>query len=222
MDTVWHAFWTYLIFRRKPYLSLTLLGAVVPDLATFITMGINFLLYGFALETYGEPKIPAISIYASYAMHSFFLIVLIGVICYSFARRFFPFFYGLGFHAIIDYATHHTDAYPPFFPLSLMKFPSPVSYWETAYSSYAVMLVNLVLASLAFWYLLKILKRPSQLETGLFLFSVAYLLILSWFYLANQRTHELFVNGLIPLLMFIVLLSRGIISYLGPQRMRSS
>ncbi len=219
MDTVWHAFWTYLIFRRKKYLPLTLLGAVIPDIANLFMMGLNFLLYGFTMETYGAPKIPAITLYANYAMHSILLIALLGIFCYYLARPLLPLTFGLGFHAIIDYATHNADAYPPFFPLSLIKFPSPVSYWDPAHYGYALMLVNLVLVSIAFWYLFKTLKKPSYAEIGLFVFGVIYLLLLSWFYLANQRIYELIVNGVLPLLLFVVILSRGIVSYLGSQRM---
>jgi len=38
------------------------------------------------------------------------------------------------FHAIIDIFTHHSDGPLLFFPLNwTYRFPSPISYWETAY-----------------------------------------------------------------------------------------
>lgn len=33
-------------------------------------------------------------------------------------------------HLLVDYATHARDAWPPAWPLSRRRFPSPVSYWE--------------------------------------------------------------------------------------------
>ena len=33
-------------------------------------------------------------------------------------------------HQLIDYALHHTDAWPPFWPLWNRRWPSPVSYWQ--------------------------------------------------------------------------------------------
>lgn len=36
-------------------------------------------------------------------------------------------------HLAIDYLSHHSDAWPPLFPISGRRFSSPVSYWEPAH-----------------------------------------------------------------------------------------
>lgn len=34
-------------------------------------------------------------------------------------------------HLVVDYASHHGDAWPPFWPLSSRRWASPVSYWQS-------------------------------------------------------------------------------------------
>jgi len=204
MDTIWHTFWTYILFRKRQGVHWAVLGSVLPDIINLFAIGVNFVLYGFNWQTYVAPVMPTWTLVFNYAAHSLLVITILGIILFVVARSLLPLCYGLGFHALLDYMTHHTDAYPPFYPLSEWKFVSPISYWEDAYYSNEVMLIHLVLATFVIGYLFFTIKKPTVIERSLFLFGVGYFVMLTSFYAINHRTFELLINGIVPLLLFIV------------------
>ncbi len=209
MDTIWHTFWTYILFKRQKGVHLAVLGSIVPDIINLFAIGMNFLLAGFTWATYVAPTMPAWTLIVNYSMHSLVLIAVLGVILYGTARFLLPLCYGLGFHAVLDYLTHHSDAYPPFYPLSSWKFVSPFSYWEEGFYHHEVMILNLVLALAVMVYFFLTWKKSTSLERVIFTFGVLYFLMLSSFYALNTRSFELIVNGIIPFFLFLALLSRS-------------
>ena len=57
------------------------------------------------------------------------------------------------FHTIIDIFTHHTDGPLLFFPLNwTYRFPSPISYWETAYYARSFVVFEYLLDALIIGY----------------------------------------------------------------------
>ena len=64
--------------------------------------------------------------------------------------RRFAFAVGWAGHLAIDYLSHHSDAWPPLFPLSGRRFASPVSYWQSDHHARALSAVEAAgLAALA-------------------------------------------------------------------------
>ena len=208
MDTVWHAFWAYMLFRKKPYASLAVIGSILPDFATLLLLGVHFLTQGFAWKTL-EISHPVIqSLTYNYITHSMVVIVVLALLSALFWKKILPIFYGMGLHALMDYATHHGDNALPFYPLSMWKIVSPISFWETAHHSIPLMIVNTLLVCIALVYLIKTMKEKEHTRFFLALFSLGYLGMMMIFYLTNQKILETVVNGLIPTLFFIILLKK--------------
>ncbi len=204
MDTIWHAFWVYVLFRKHKAVNLALFGAILPDILNMVILGWNFLMLGFTWMIYANPVMPVWALTVNYLVHSSVVILFIGILLWYIKPSWMPFAYGMGLHAILDYITHHTDAYPSFYPLSSWKFVSPFSYWETSYFSQEILFINLIAAMITIGILLVMIEKASMTERFLALFGIAYCIMLVVFYTINQRSFELIVNGIIPLLFFIV------------------
>ena len=142
--------------KRHTYIPIStpalLLGSVLPD----IPFAILTIAYGIYYRTFGQP--PADVSVMEYLHlnlfftdpvwligHNFFhsLIINTGFIAlgiWSFHHRYrwgqsvFWLAISTQLHTMIDIFTHHSDGPLLFFPLNwTYRFPSPISYWETAY-----------------------------------------------------------------------------------------
>ena len=70
------------------------------------------------------------------------------------------------FHTIIDIFTHHSDGPLLFFPLNwTYRFPSPISYWETAYYARPFIAFEYLLDALIIGYLVRIWLRRRGKES---------------------------------------------------------
>lgn len=96
---------------------------------------------------YEHPFVKPIGLFAYYLV-----IAIVGLaIAFLFTwKNWYPYVYGWIFHVITDMATHVSDAQPVLWPLSDWVFPTPVSYWESAYYGGEFGIVNLVLAPLSY------------------------------------------------------------------------
>lgn len=103
-----------------------MLGAVAPDLPAICAVAVlrarGRSTEGLLDAAYHGPGLAPVHM----AVHSLLAptaAVLVGRAPRAFAAGW------LG-HLLVDYATHARDAWPPAWPLSRRRFPSPVSYWE--------------------------------------------------------------------------------------------
>ena len=69
------------------------------------------------------------------------------------------------FHTIIDIFTHHSDGPLLFFPLNwTYRFPSPISYWETAYHGRTFIVFEYLLDALIIGYFVIIWRQRRAKE----------------------------------------------------------
>lgn len=219
MNTVWHLFWTYALFREKKWVGLALLMAIIPDMPWFISNVVAYSMNGFGPGTFELAwENPYVLVAASF-MNSF---VVIGVI-YLIVRlanlaSLLPLVYGWVLHVVLDFFTHNTDAYPAFYPLSSWKFHSPISYWESSHHSQVFSVINLILVGLFVIYLIREKKKlsPQTKKNDIVVSSLAilglfgsFLAIMHW-----VSSHEgmstvviwFFSLHAVPILLFILLI----------------
>lgn len=88
-------------------------------------------------------------------------------------------------HSVMDFFVHADDAYAHFYPWSMWRFHSPVSYWNPAHYGQYVSAVEILFALVAIWVLWKrtdsrrtkqILFGIGGLETIFLIFSLARIL----------------------------------------------
>jgi hypothetical protein len=131
------------------------------------------------------------------------IIVALAILSALFWKKALPIFYGMGLHAIMDYATHYGDNAYPLYPFSTWKIVSPISFWETTHYSIPFMIVNTLLAVVLMIYLLHTIKHKDNTLLGLMLFCLAYTLPLIVFFVINSKITEAIMNGIIPLIFFL-------------------
>lgn len=152
MNTLWHIFWTYVLFRKKKYYWKTLIFAFIPDMTTLAIFATSLLINGADWNSFhtmftqyykGLLIIP-------FFFHSLVVVILASMIIWlAKLKSAWPFIYGWTFHVILDAATHASDSLPIFWPLSSYVFESMFSYWETDYFALWVNIVNMALVSIA-------------------------------------------------------------------------
>lgn len=132
MQTATHAYWTWRLARDRPRGGWIVLGAVAPDLPA-LAVGAGLSARGVDRgelldEIYHRPAWRWLHL----AAHA--LLAPVAVLAAGRRRPGARALAGgwLG-HLSIDYLTHHTDAWPPLWPLQRRGWPSPISYWETAH-----------------------------------------------------------------------------------------
>lgn len=135
MLTSSHVYWTWRLARGRPHAPVVALGAAAPDLPG-IGLGAHGLargLRGAALlrATYQRPGRERIHTCA----HSVLVPLALALGSPSPGGRALA--AGWAGHLAADLLTHHTDAWPPLYPLSRARPRSPVSYWERAHHAHA-------------------------------------------------------------------------------------
>jgi hypothetical protein len=124
MLTTSHAFWTWRAARGRPSVAEAVLGAVAPDLPGWIGWG--------ALSARGVPREELLgALYHDWPWREVHLAVHAvwgPALAAALGRRALA--AGWLGHLLVDYATHHDDAWPPLWPLSGRAWRSPVSYWQ--------------------------------------------------------------------------------------------
>jgi hypothetical protein len=129
VQTATHAFWTWRLARDRPHPGPRVLGAVAPDLPA-VALGIALSARGVGQDDLlDEIYLRPARRWVHLAAHS--LLFPAGLLAVARRRpRTHSFAGGWTGHLLIDYLTHHTDAWPPLWPASRRGWPSPVSYWE--------------------------------------------------------------------------------------------
>ena len=152
MNTLWHIFWTYVIFRRKKYYWKPLVFAFIPDMTTLAIFAASLLTNGSDWSLFHDmftQYYKGLLIIPSF-FHSLAVIMLMSIIIWlTKLKSAWPFIYGWAFHVILDAATHANDSLPIFWPLSSYVFKSAFSYWETSHLAAEVNILNMALASIA-------------------------------------------------------------------------
>jgi membrane-bound metal-dependent hydrolase YbcI (DUF457 family) len=133
-----HAFFAWYPFRRRPWVWPLVAGAILPDLPYCV------LFVAAAVER-GPRAFTDLALWRSIwghhmvvGLHSFLpwgaaMLLLISTRGWRRSPGVSAFLAGWGSHVVIDMLTHRSDGYPIFWPLSVYRFPTPVSYWESAY-----------------------------------------------------------------------------------------
>lgn len=149
MNTLWHALWTYVLFRNKDWWPKAVLASVLVDFPFFVSSVIIFLSQGISHESwilaYEHPLVKPVGFLAHSYVTAF---TALGAAIILKKKGWLPYIYGWVFHIIIDMLTHVSDAQPILWPLSNWVFPAPFSYWEDAYYGDEFGLINIALASL--------------------------------------------------------------------------
>jgi membrane-bound metal-dependent hydrolase YbcI (DUF457 family) len=136
MRTYTHGIIGYLLYlsSSKKQKILAIIGAMIPDI---------FLIIGFIFHFAGESTV-AKSLHNIFhrsllhtiteIMHSFVIIIPLGMIAWILYKEYLPFFIGMFSHAILDLISHQEWAYNHFWPFPLeplMGLFSYTSLWFT-------------------------------------------------------------------------------------------
>jgi hypothetical protein len=133
-----HAFSAWYPFRRRPWVWPLVAGAILPDLpycAFFTAAAVEhgpraFLDLALWRSVWGHPLVIALHSFVPWGVA---MLLLLSTRGWRRSPGIFAFVAGWGSHIVIDMLTHRSDGYPVFWPLSDYRFPTPVSYWESAY-----------------------------------------------------------------------------------------
>jgi hypothetical protein len=128
-----HAYWTWRATRSRPARALAVLGSVAPDLPAAILTPVlaargrartEMLDAVYHDERWSPVHMAAHSVFAPLAL-------------VAGGRRARWVAAGWAGHLFADYFTHHSDAWPPAWPVSSRRWASPVSYWEHEFHALA-------------------------------------------------------------------------------------
>lgn len=176
MNTPSHLILNLALLRRPVAPAMTwpiLIGALIPDAALFV-------FYGWARQQgLPEPTIWGEAYYSQpwqtiFAVGNSIPLGLLGVaLGYGLRRSWFgPWLGFLGasmvLHHLADLPLHHDDAHQHFWPLSAVRFISPVSYWNVEHFGRLGATIELVLVLVSSAYLLpRLSSRLSQALLGI-------------------------------------------------------
>ncbi len=193
MQTPSHFLLTAVLAKKTPSLThtnskvLLLVGSILPDLPLILlTVGYELYYRWFATP----PTQGSIMVYLHFDLffndpiwiisHNFFHSLVINFVLLAvgywgmqleqrWARLLFWLTVGTLFHTVIDILTHHSDGPLLFFPLNWeYRFPSPISYWESAYYGRPFRIFEYSLDTLIIVYLLRlgIWRRQKSVRSG--------------------------------------------------------
>ena len=208
MNTIWHIFWTWAIFRKKKYAIKPILFAFIPDIPWLFGLIFSIIINGISHESFEQGFYYIPIIYATFFFHSFLIVTLFFIIAkIKQKKKYFPYFYGWYFHIFLDYGTHVSDAYPIFWPISDFFIPSVISYWERSHYSFEFAIFNLILASVFVTFLLYNKKEKFARMDIAFLTGLVIMIAVNFifFFLIRPNTSYLIINA-IPLILSLVLL----------------
>jgi hypothetical protein len=147
-----HANWTQLVTRGRPKAGWAIAGSVLPDAPAILrgawVLGRRTPRAEAIRRIYRQPPWRQVHLGA----HAVWGPLALGAVARGPAARSLT--AGWAGHLAVDYATHHDDAWPPFWPVSDRRFRSPLSYWQPEYRATAVLAVDLAAGLLA-------LRRPN-------------------------------------------------------------
>lgn len=147
MTIVSHFFWNWYLFRNRSWVWRFAFAGIVPDLPYAVLLA----YYSLRLHVNGFADLSAWDLVwqspLSRALHSFVPWSAVALVGMCWARRplrrtLVPILAGWLSHIVVDALTHHSDGYPIFYPLSMYRFPTPISYWEPAYHGGAFMALD--------------------------------------------------------------------------------
>ena len=172
MNTPSHLILNLALLRRPVTPVMTwpiLIGAIIPDAALFV-----FYAY------YSQPWQDIFAVGNSMPLG------LLAIALSYYLKRQWLGFVGASMvlHHLADLPLHHDDAHRHFWPLSSVRFISPISYWDADHFGRLGATLELVLVLLATAYLLpRLSSRRSQglLGTMAVLLALAYLLFVKPF-----------------------------------------
>ncbi|HSM82766.1 MAG TPA: hypothetical protein VLS96_13835 [Nodosilinea sp.] len=176
MNTPSHLILNLALLRRPLPAAMTwpiLIGALIPDAALFV-------FYGWA-RGQGLPEATIWSeTYYSEPWQSIFAVgnsVPLGLLAVGIGyglRRTWLSLVGASMvlHHLADLPLHHDDAHQHFWPLSSVRFISPVSYWDVDHLGRLGATLELSLVLIAAVYLLP--RLESRLSKGLLALAVAF------------------------------------------------
>jgi len=188
MNTIWHIFWTYVLFRKKKYVKLPLLFSFIPDIPWYTGLALGYLIFGPGAfdKTFGNPYVLGLT----WMMHSFVVVLIVYIVLKLFKKNWVPLVYGWVFHIALDGITHVSDAYPLFWPLPIKAIPSFISWWEIQYHSVLLGMLNITLVIIFIIYLLfeehnKLSKTTKRNDCILFVLAIfgvilGFILTLMW------------------------------------------
>lgn len=119
--------------ERRHTTTAAIIGALAPDLSLYLMAGVALIVLQI------PPQVVFDELYFSDAWQHVFAIdnsvfVWGAVLAFGLWRR-TPWIVALGgaalIHLVTDFALHHDDGRPHFWPLSNWIFESPVSYWDS-------------------------------------------------------------------------------------------
>jgi len=165
-----HFFWNSAIFYRRPWAWKVGVGGILPDIIYMVPFLPRMLFYESFMEWMVDPLWDTIwNSPIAKSAHSFVIwggtsLLILAILKNETSRRVFPFLLGWALHILFDALTHVSDGYALFFPLSDLKFPAPVSYWERAFHGREVFWVShsLMAALLLLWGGSKLTRLWSQ------------------------------------------------------------
>lgn len=204
MNTIWHAFWTFVLFRKHPKVIYAVTASIIPDLPQLTALSFAFLTKGLNWNTFitwtPSPFVETTAL----ALHSIPIVVSLFLIFLVLKKRSaFPFFLGWLFHISLDLPTHFEDNYPPFWPVSNWKVNGLISYWNPEYGSLIFDIIHTLFVILAMIYLIK--KTTSKLfDKLLFTGFLAYLVILEIFYINSDGFILQSILNAIPIILILI------------------
>ncbi len=206
MNTLWHIFWTYIIFRKKKYAVNATVFSFIPDISYLVSLAIMFLLYGLNWESFRMAFHFSFAQVTTKFFHSFAIIFCFAFLTFIIGfKNLYLYFYSWIFHLLMDMLTHVSDAYEIFWPISSIRFPSFVSYWETRHYSFELNLINFILVTCVMIYLIFKNERIKKFEYYLFAVLIVYLM-LNIILLSRSPNYNLFalIFLIVPLLLFLI------------------
>ncbi len=170
--------------ENRQRLQMFLLGAVLPDLPTYVFFFFNTFILGYSQQLmwdvlyFDSVWTPIITL--SHSLLFWPLLLLLG---YTFKKNWLRWLSASALvHITLDFFVHAEDAYRHFWPFSNWTFNSPISYWNPAYYGQTVGLIDtiVVLALLAWLFTqyktIKIRSLIGLLALGYFLITFTPLL----------------------------------------------
>ncbi|WP_017297758.1 hypothetical protein [Nodosilinea nodulosa] len=184
MNTPSHLIINLALLRRPVAPLMTwpiLIGAFIPDAAMFV-------FYGWA-KAKGLPEhtIWSVAYYSQpwqriFAVGNSIPLGLLGVALGYSLKRYWLGFVGASMvlHHLADLPLHHDDAHQHFWPISSVRFISPISYWDVHHFGRVGATLELVLVLAATAYLLPRLNTTASkiiLAAAVVLLGVGYILL---------------------------------------------
>jgi len=138
MNTPAHLIFGFALFGRPGAPKVTasaIAGALLPDLSLYVLAGTSLMVLGIPGERVFNELYFSNAWQTVFAIDNSFILwgvlVLVGLGTGNVMLRAFS---GAGvLHLATDFALHHDDGRPHFWPVSDWVFQSPVSYWDSAH-----------------------------------------------------------------------------------------